>query len=91
MLVSQIIETGFPILSLSDKAGFALQLMEDYDLQHLPIITEDKFAGLISKEDLSDVSEHVSVATLQSSFIKASVLPEEHLLSALKLATHFDI
>ncbi|MEP6845474.1 MAG: CBS domain-containing protein [Panacibacter sp.] len=91
MLVSQIIESGFPLLALTDKVSFALQLMEDYDLLHLPIATGDKFTGIISKDDLVDVEENSVLSTLQPHFITASVFPEEHFLAALKIAGRFDI
>jgi len=91
MLVSQIIESGFPHLSLFDKVVFALDLMEDYDVLHLPVIVEEKFAGIISKDDLMDSDETAMLASLQSQLIHASVLPDEHFLSALKQASQFDI
>jgi len=91
MLVSQIIESGFPHLSVLDKVDFALHLMEGYDVLHLPVIVEEKFAGIISKDDLMDADETAMLASLQSQFIHASVLPDEHILSALKVASHFEI
>lgn len=91
MLVSQIIESGFPLLAPTDKVSFALQLMEDYDVLHLPVVTEEKFTGIISKDDLLDASGNIPLAGLQEHFIMASVFPEEHFLSALKVAGRFDI
>jgi len=91
MLASQIIESGFPHLSMFDKVVFALDLMEDYDVLHLPVIVEEKFAGIISKDDLLDSDETAMLASLQSQFIQASVFPDEHFLSALKQASQFDI
>jgi acetoin utilization protein AcuB len=91
MLVSQIIEFGFPHLSVLDKVDFALHLMDGHDVLHLPVIVEEKFAGIVSKDDLMDADETAMLATLQSQFIHASVLPDEHILSALKVASHFEI
>ena len=91
MLVSQIIESGFPLLTLTDKVSFALQLMDDYDVLHLPVVAEEKFAGIISKEDLLDSSDNAPLLSLQKNFIIASVFPEEHILAALKIAGRFDI
>lgn len=91
MLVSQIIETDFPIVNVQDKVSFALQLMEDYDVLHLPVITKEKFTGIISKDDLIDAEEKALLLTLQHQFIQASVLPEDHFLTALKVIRRFDI
>jgi acetoin utilization protein AcuB len=91
MLVSQIIESGFPLLALTDKVSSALELMDDYDVLHLPVATEEKFTGIICKDDLLDATETTQLAGLQEHFITASVFPEEHFLSALKIAGRFDI
>ncbi len=91
MLVSQIIESSFPHLAVQDKINFALHLMEDYDVIHLPVLAEEKFAGIVSKEDLLDAKDTAILATLQQQYIKASVLPDEHFTAALKLASHYDI
>ena len=74
-----------------DKVVFALDLMEDYDVLHLPVIVEEKFAGIVSKDDLMDSDETAMLASLQSQFIQASVFPDEHFLSALKQASQFDV
>lgn len=91
MLASQIIETGYPVLSLLDKAEFALQLMEDFETLHLPVNEEDKFYGIISKHDLAEADSSVALGALSQYFINASVLPEDHLLSLLKTASRFDL
>ena len=91
MLVSQIIESGYPHLSMLDKVMFALNLMQDYDVLHLPVIVDEKFAGIVSKDDLMDADETAMLASLQSQFINASVLPDEHFLAALKQASQFGI
>ncbi|CAN5253273.1 hypothetical protein BH11BAC6_BH11BAC6_10220 [soil metagenome] len=91
MLVSHIIESGFPLLALTDKVSFALQLMDDYDLLHLPVAAEDRFVGIVSKDELLDADDNALLNSLQAGFIIASVFPEEHFLSALKVAGRFDI
>ncbi len=90
MLISEIIEPAFPQLTISDKVEFAINLMEDYDVQHLPVTEDEKFVGLISKDDLTDATDTDMLAALQHQFINVSVLPDEHFLTALRQATHFD-
>ncbi len=84
MLISQLLNTGFPSLNIADKASFALQLMDDYDVLHLPVLSNDKFVGVVGKDDLIDADEtdaHLSSPEiLKQLFIKN----EEHFLSALK-------
>lgn len=85
MLVSQIIEANFPQIHLTDKISFALEMMDDYNVHHLAIADQDKFAGLVSKDILHDADEEELVSTLAEHFIEASVYAHEHLLAAIKL------
>jgi len=85
MLVAQLIQTDYPTLHLSDRVSFALQLMDDYEIQDLPIVVEDVFVGCISKEDLLDSDDEATIETLQSHFNQHSVKKEEYFLTALKL------
>ena len=89
MLVSQLLNTSFPSLNIADKPALALQLMDDYDVLHLPVMSEEKFVGIIAKDDLLDAAEgdvHLSAPELLQ---KVSVKNEEHFLTALKLiSTH---
>ncbi|NCI47798.1 CBS domain-containing protein [Sediminibacterium soli] len=87
MLASQLFNSNFPAINLDDKLVFALQLMDEYDVQHLPVLSEDKFAGMVTKDDLLDGDEQSIIATVQSSFLHTSVKSEEHLLTALKLVS----
>lgn len=85
MLASQLINSGFPAINLFDKISLALQLMDEYDILHLPVLSEEKFAGIISKDDLLDADETRLVAAVESSLQKISVKGEEYFLSALRL------
>lgn len=85
MLAAQLINTSFPSVHLLDKASFALQLMEDYDVQHLCVITEDKYVGIVDKNALLDTDETAVIATLQDDFIMVSVHADAHFLTASSL------
>lgn len=87
MLSNQLITTHYPTLDYSDTVSMALQLMDDYDIQHLPVVSEEKFIGLISKDDLLDANENDILQSLESDFMKKAVKPADHFLAALKLAS----
>ncbi|RXK80873.1 CBS domain-containing protein [Filimonas effusa] len=91
MLTSQLIVSNYPVIGPADKAGFALGLMEDYDVQHLPVVVEEKFKGLVSKDDLLDADEAAMVATLEGNWVKVAVQTHDHFLTALKQAATNDI
>ncbi len=87
MQASELIHSRYPALRMNDKVSFALQLMNDYDMQHLPVLSEDMYFGLINKDDLLDVNEKATLETLEYSIEKKSILPNDHFLAALKLST----
>jgi predicted transcriptional regulator len=60
--------------------------MDEYDVQHLPVLSEEHYVGLIAKSDLLDVDEDQSIATIQDQFANLSIKGEEHFLVALKMA-----
>ncbi len=91
MLASQLINSGFPAINLFDKVSLALQLMDEYDVLHLPVLSEEKFAGIISKDDLLDVEETNLVASAEASLQNFSVKGEEYFLAALKLVANNDL
>ncbi len=91
MLASQLLQQTFPSLHLTDKVAFALQLMEDNDVQHLPIINEEKLIGIIAKDDLLDENEYTILVNLEEHFIKASIKKDEFILAALKLITENEL
>jgi acetoin utilization protein AcuB len=85
MLAAQLINTSFPSVHLLDKASFALQLMDDYDVQHLCVVTDEKLVGIVDKNTLLDIDETAVIATLQDEFITASVHADAHFLAGAKL------
>ena len=85
MLAAQLLNSSFPTIHLFDRVSMALQLMEEYDIQHLPVVNEEKYIGIIGKSDLLDISEKNSIATAQEFILPVSVKGEEYFLVALKL------
>ncbi len=85
MLITQLIQTDFPTLQLTDSVAFALQLLEDYEVNNLPVLVNEKFVGTLSKDILLDASETAVLASLQENLINESVKKEDYFLSALKI------
>ena len=91
MLASQHIQTNYPSINLVDKVSLALQLMDEYEVMHLPVLIEEKFAGLVSKDDLLDTDENNTIASLEYLLIKASIKSSEHFIAALQQASEFNL
>ncbi|WP_153795927.1 CBS domain-containing protein [Foetidibacter luteolus] len=87
MLALKLIQSTYPSIDIEDSAGFAIQLMEDYDVQHLPVVSDEKYIGLVSKDDLLDMSDKASVSANHTNFAKVSVAAKEHFFRALQLCS----
>lgn len=87
MLTRELQSQTLPSLHLSDKVYQALQLMNDNQVTHLPIVDGEKFVGIISEDDLLQAENDSSpLSELQQSFSNTSVKEDEHFLKAIQLA-----
>lgn len=87
MLAASIVNKGLPVLHLEDKVAFALQCMEDFDVQHLAVVKDDYFLGIACKSDLLDVDEEGTLDTIGDQLLKIGLAASAHFLNALDLFT----
>jgi len=85
MLASQLIFSTYPSIDIDDSIRFAIQLMEDYEVLHLPVVNDEKFAGVASKDDLLDLDENLSIKAAHLELNKVSVSGKDHFLNAVRL------
>lgn len=92
MLTTEIINNNIPRLTLQDSNAKALQLINDYRVTHLPVVSDDgKYLGLISEEDLLDTEEDKgTLQFMQEQFMMAFVKENEHFLNAVNCSNRFD-
>ena len=87
MLTVELSTQTLPYLRLHDKVYQALQLMNENQVAHLPIVDGEKYVGLISEDDLLLAeNEHAPLSELQQSFANTSVKSDEHFLKAIQVA-----
>lgn len=87
MLTGELRSQNLPYLHLQDKVYQALQLMNDNQVTHLPIVDGEKYVGILSEDDLLQVdNDHQTLDTLQQSFGNSFVKNNEHFLKAIQLA-----
>lgn len=83
MTTLQLADNNFPLLKLKDSVEMALQLMNDHKTAHLPVVSEGKFLGLISEEDLADQeNKNTTLDVYQTYFITAAVNEKFNFLKA---------
>jgi predicted transcriptional regulator len=91
MLAASITAQGFPLLHLEDKVSFALQCMEDFDVQELAVVKEEYFLGIVQKADLLDTDEAATIMVLSNQLKKIMVADTAHFLTALDLFSKHEL
>ncbi|HSQ44385.1 MAG TPA: CBS domain-containing protein [Ginsengibacter sp.] len=90
MLAQELINTILPQLQLTDTVSKALQLMSDFKMTHLPVVSEDKYLGMISEDDLLDEeNKKAAIEFFQNDFIPASVNSNKHFLNAVTISNQY--
>ncbi len=91
MFTQNLLNKNIPRLKPQDTVSKALQLISDFKVTHLPVVSENKFLGLISEEDLLDAEEQkLTIELLHDHFIQAAVLDNAHFLIAVNCSIQFD-
>jgi predicted transcriptional regulator len=91
MLTANLINNNIPRLQPQDSVNKALQLISDFKVTHLPVVSENKFLGLVSEEDLLDVEDQrITIEFLQQHLIQASVNDHAHFLIAVNCSIQFE-
>jgi CBS domain-containing protein len=90
MLAQELINSVLPQLKLSDTVSTALQLMSDFKITHLPVVSGEKYLGMISEDDLLDEeNKKIPIEYFQNDFIDASVNSRKHFLNAVNISNHY--
>jgi CBS domain-containing protein len=87
MLTGELQSQNIPYLHLTDKVHQALQLMNDNQVTHLPIVDGERYIGIVSEDDLLMVdNNHLELSAIQQSFGNTAVKNNEHFLKAIQVA-----
>jgi CBS domain-containing protein len=87
MLTGELHSQTIPYLHLNDKVEDALQLMNDNQVAHLPVVEDGKLLGVLSEDNLLEAdNEEATLNQLQPLFVQAAVKNTEHFLKALQIA-----
>jgi|WetSurMetagenome_2_1015567.scaffolds.fasta_scaffold399990_2 acetoin utilization protein AcuB len=92
MLAKDLLTDAIIPLHTSDTAKYALKLMEDQKISHLPIVNNIEFLGLISENDIyseNNLKESVGNHTLSLS--NASVDQFQHIFEVMTLASELNL
>jgi len=86
VLNKEIISASIPSLHLNDPVSQALDLMADFHVTHLPVVVEDKLAGLVSDDALLNVEDDsMRLSQLQGSFSKIAAHADAFFFEAVQM------
>jgi CBS domain-containing protein len=78
MLMKDFITKEFPVLKNSDTAEYALSVMDDLKIRHLPVVVDETYQCLLSEKDLQSVTDP-SVAVNDLALFAPSINESGHL------------
>lgn len=52
MLVSEIIQSSIPVLHYDDTVEDAIELLQQNNIEHLPVLHNDNYEGMLSMDEL---------------------------------------
>jgi CBS domain-containing protein len=91
MLVSDIIQTSVPVLHYTDTVEYAIALLQDNSMQHIAVINNENYEGLLSMDELLSADERDTIAALANKLMHVSITEDQYFLTALKLITEYNI
>lgn len=87
MIAEELINQMVPPLKASDEAGKALEWMEEFRCNHLPVVNENTLLGFVSEGIILDANNYTKkVGELELIGRTCFVLSQAHFLDILKVA-----
>jgi len=92
VLNKELISAAIPSLHLNDPVSQALDLMADFHVTHLPVVAEDKLAGLVSEDDLLNVEDDTThLAVLQAAFSHTAAHADAFFFEAVQMVNEYGL
>lgn len=86
MIAKEIISNSIIPIKTSDTGQYALDMMEDYKVSHLPIVNAENFLGLISESDILSVNNvEEPIGNHKLSLYRPFVEQNQHIYDVIKL------
>ena len=92
MLAIDLNTNIIPRLTLQDTIARALELVTEHKVSHLPVVSGEKFLGLIAEDDMLDASNRkIAIGQLQDDFLNVAVFETDHFLQAVNLSNEYQL
>ena len=92
MIAEELINQMIPPLKLSDTVQKAINWMEEFRIDHLPVVENQQYLGLISEEAILQSSKtNVPISTFSFEYKDIFVQQYQHFYDVIKIATENNI
>ncbi|MCB0760649.1 MAG: CBS domain-containing protein [Flavobacteriales bacterium] len=92
MIVKDYISHDCPELTRMDNPENALNLMDEYQVSHLPVVEQGKYLGLVSEDELEvRDTPNSGLVNTDRDLIQAKIGPDQHIFDALRMVTESHI
>lgn len=91
MLNKELISSTIPTLNLEDRVAQALELMSEFKITQLPVVSNEKYLGLVFEDNLLNVDENVALKTLDTHFSKVAVNANTHFVESIQAANDYNL
>jgi CBS domain-containing protein len=91
MLNKELISTSIPSLKLTDSVFQAMELMTEFGVKQLPVVSDDKYVGLVFEDDLINLDDSAELESVSSHFSKVSVHGNMHFIEAVQTANDYHL
>ena len=92
MLNREIISASIPFLDPSDTVTHVLERMDDLRVEHLALVSGDKYLGLVSEDAMLNVEDaDLTLSQLENNFSPIAVQGGAHFMQSVQKATEFNL
>jgi CBS domain-containing protein len=92
MIAKQLISNLIPPLKTSDTGEQAISWMQEFNVNHLPIVNNEQFLGLISEDDILDMSDLFEpIGNYSLSLFRPFVKEGMHIYEVIKVACELQL
>lgn len=92
MRAGDLISDEIPTLDGNDNGLFAMQLLDEYKMTHLPVVENNKLLGLISDNAVYEIENHEApLREMREWLEQVFVMQDQHVYEVVKAAASFQV
>ncbi len=91
MFAIDLISSAIPALTPNDSAGKALELMNEFHADKLPVVARKNYLGLAEEDQLLKEDAKTLLSDIALSVIKPAIREDVHFLEALKIVGDYQL